>query len=187
MNHLYTNAMLDLETLSTRPDAVIAEIGVVLFDITSGHIGPSWTAAVNLDSAVRMGGHIEPQTILWWMQQAEAPRMRIARGGGLPIKIVLEELAKWLNENTVEPEIWSNGANFDGVILRQAYERTDIECPWAWWNERCYRTVAKLHPELTIQRTGTAHVALDDAIDQARHLITILNPAGQQARGNHAQ
>lgn len=172
---IYTHAMLDLETLGTSPDAAIAEIGVVLFDLARGALGPTWTVAINLDSAIRTGGRMDPDTVLWWMQQEEAPRMRIARGGGLPIETALEELAKWLNENTVEPEIWSNGANFDAVILRQAYERTRIECPWDWWNERCYRTVAKLHPETPIERTGTKHVALDDAIDQARHLIQILS------------
>lgn len=172
---IYTHAMLDLETLSTQPDAVIADIGVVLFDIAAGHIGPTWTAAVNLDSAVRTGGHLEPETIMWWMQQDEAPRMRIARGGGLPIETALEELANWLNQNTVEPELWSNGANFDGVILRQAYQRTGIECPWDWRNERCYRTVAKLHPEIRLERIGEKHVALDDAISQAQHLIQILS------------
>lgn len=172
---IYTHAMLDLETLSTSPDAAIADIGVVLFDVASSTLGPTWTAAINLDSAVRTGGRMDTDTVMWWMQQDKEPRMRIARGGGLPIETALEELATWLEQRTVEPEIWSNGANFDGVILRQAYERVGIECPWAWWNERCYRTVAKLYPEIQIERRGTKHIALDDAIDQARHLVKILS------------
>lgn len=47
-----------------------------------------------------------------------------------------------------------------------------LEQPWAFWNDRCYRTL-KARSELKIARTGTHHNALDDAKSQALHLITI--------------
>lgn len=176
MNKIYSNVMLGLETMAVSPDAAIVDIGLVLFDISSGTIGPTWTAAINLESAVAAGGRLDADTVLWWMQQEKAARMRIARGGGLFCAVALRELAGWMDQHTHDAQVWSNGANFDGVILRQAYARTGLTCPWNWRNERCYRTVAKLHPHIPIERTGTQHIALDDALDQARHLIKMLAP-----------
>ena len=42
-------------------------------------------------------------------------------------------------ENTVG--VWGNGATFDCTILRNTYQRHNIECPWAFWAERDLRTI----------------------------------------------
>lgn len=51
----------------------------------------------------------------------------------------------------------------------------DLELPWKFWNDRCYRTVSAGFPRR--QQTGTHHNALDDAISQTKHLLAYL-PAG---------
>lgn len=82
-----------------------------------------------------------------------------------------------------ETRVWGNGAAFDNVILRRAYERTSREsmkAPWPHWNDRCYRTIKGLYGhQVKIERTGTHHHALDDAASQARHLIRMLNPSAR--------
>lgn len=84
--------------------------------------------------------------------------------------------------HTHDAEVWGNGASFDNVILRGAYARNSTPAPWAWWNDRCYRTIKALHREVPMERLGTHHNALDDAISQALHLIRMLNPdAGKHA------
>jgi len=49
-----------------------------------------------------------------------------------------------------------------------------MERPWYFWNDRCYRTMKSLYPQIPMERDGVHHNALDDAISQARHLMAIL-------------
>ncbi len=47
--------MIDIETVSTRPDAAIMAIGACKFAISSGEIGETFYCAVDLDSCFRLG------------------------------------------------------------------------------------------------------------------------------------
>lgn len=76
--------------------------------------------------------------------------------------------------------IWGNGADFDNVILASVYKRIGMEQPWLYRNNRCYRTLKALHPEIPIERVGTHHNAVDDAESQARHLLAIMRSINQQ-------
>src|SRR5690606_26070543 len=59
--------MLDLETLSSAPDAAITQIAAVVFNLDTGEIGPDF------DVLVKSGpGRVERSTALWWMQQKGA-------------------------------------------------------------------------------------------------------------------
>ena len=66
--------------------------------------------------------------------------------------------------------VWGNGATFDNVILSNAYKAAGMEQPWKFWDDRCYRTVKGLLPDIKIERLGTHHNAVYDAMSQARHL-----------------
>lgn len=92
--------------------------------------------------------------------------------GDKPILISLQAFKDWLPPKS-DPLIWGNGASFDNVILANAYRAASIQQPWAYWNDRCYRTLKKRYLDIALRRQGTHHNALDDAISQAEHLITI--------------
>lgn len=177
MSLIYTNAMLDLETMGNSPDAAIVAIGAVAFDLEAGELGSTWYNRISLESAVQAGGVIDASTVLWWLQQSEEARQEIARPGGMHINEALRRFAGWLAETT-EPDVvmWGNGASFDNVILRSAYQRAGQAAPWSWWNDRCYRTVKAMHRDVPIERIGTHHNALSDATSQAAHLIKMLAP-----------
>lgn len=70
--------------------------------------------------------------------------------------------------------LWGNGSDFDNVILASAYRSCNLEVPWKFWNNRCYRTVKALRPDIKIHRSGTYHNALDDAVSQAEHLMRMI-------------
>ncbi len=72
-------------------------------------------------------------------------------------------------------EMWSNGADFDNVVLRNAYEAIELECPWGFRSSRCFRTLKMLgvDPGENISRV-TEHNALDDAKVQAYYAIAYL-------------
>jgi exodeoxyribonuclease VIII len=170
MNHV----MLDLETLGSGPNAAIIAIGAVRFDPDLQCIGETFYRVIDLESATQAGGQIDASTALWWLKQTDAARAAISQPG-VPIAEALNDFAGWLNASKDGPLIWGNGAAFDNVILASAYKRLHNKNPWPHWNDRCYRTLKNLRPEIKLERIGTDHHALDDAMNQARHAITILN------------
>lgn len=172
---IYSNVMLDLEAMGNGPNAAIVAIGAIAFDIESGELGPAYYNRVSLESAVEGGGVMDTSTVTWWLQQGDEARQEIARPGGMHINEALQSFATWLAEST-EPDVavWGNGASFDNVILRGAYQRAMRAVPWKWWNDRCYRTIKAQHRDVPFERLGTHHNALSDATSQAMHLINML-------------
>lgn len=171
------HVMLDLETMGKRPDAAIVAIGAVKFDPDAMVIGDTFYRVVDLESAVRDGGRIDPATLLWWLKQGEQARSAITHAGHAhPIQQALFELSILLcpQKGNEDVYVWGNGADFDNIILAEAYRRSSMAVPWPYWNNRCYRTLKGICPEIKIERSGTHHNALDDAHSQAEHLLRIL-------------
>lgn len=174
--------MLDLETMGNGPDAAIVAIGAVAFDIEASIVSlHSFYVRVDLESAVRCGGVMDPSTVEWWLREpSEAAREEITRQHPprYHIDSALDLFSEWLGDtaNGAKTHVWGNGAAFDNVILRRAYERNDKDVPWLHWNDRCYRTIKGLYGhDLKIERTGTHHHAMADAEAQAVHLLRMLD------------
>lgn len=163
--------MLDLETLGTKPGSVILSIGAVKFN--RKEVLPGWFHFHVSPADSRYHGlQIEGDTVLWWLTQSDEARKAITESKKYSLPYVLNEFTKWLEHDCLE--IWGNGANFDNALLSAAYDACGLERPWKFWNDRCYRTVKALHPDLPLaKRTGTHHNAVDDARSQAEHLITL--------------
>lgn len=168
------NVMLDLEAMGRSPDAAITAIGAVAFDPVAGLVGDKFYCIVDLISAVDAGGKIDAATVIWWLKQSDAARAEICREG-ISIKRALTEFRDWLRTLAERDEIrvWGNGVAFDNVILAGAYHRSDIRLPWHPKNDRDYRTLRALRPDIELARVGTHHNAVDDAESQAQHLIDI--------------
>lgn len=174
-----THVMLDLETMGNGPDAAIVAIGAVAFDTHEQRIHDSYYSVVSLATSVREGGLIDASTVIWWMDQADEARHAITRGMAVDIIDALTNFTDWFDGLALDPEtvpVWGNGAGFDNVILRRAYERAGHETPWSHWQDRCYRTAVKMmDPQRQLlSRSGTHHNALDDARTQAEHLLAML-------------
>lgn len=170
------DVMLDLETAGTRPDAPIIAIGAVTFDMKNGVLGERFYITVDLASCVQQGARIDPSTFMWWLQQSDKARQGVVGGMQMHISEACVAFKDWLYEhsapqNAVKP--WGNSSSFDCTILKEHYFRAGLEAPWAFWNERCFRTLAAMYPNIERKHTGTVHNALDDAISQAEHLILI--------------
>lgn len=166
--------MLDLETMGSGPNAAIVAIGAIEMDLERHLLGERFYAVVDLASSIAAGGVMDPSTVLWWMRQSDDARQALLEDGE-PIETVLQLLADWLGESAPPEEIriWGNGAAFDNVILAEAYRRLDMEVPWKFWHDRCYRTLKAQHPGVPAPNTGTKHNAIDDAERQALHLLAI--------------
>ena len=168
----YENVMIDLETMGTNNNAAIIAIGAVTFDF-EGNIGPTFYETIDLASSVENGGVMDASTVLWWMKQSGDARKEFEREGLLEY-VVLEHFQEFLAQFGSDVKVWGNGASFDNVILANAYTRWVMDKPWQYYNDRCYRTMKGLHPEIMMEREGTHHNALADAISQAKHLQRIM-------------
>lgn len=166
-----THIMLDLETLGTKPGSVIVSIGAVKFN--NYEITSSFYERIDPESCVAVGLKIDIPTVMWWLQQENAARLEITKPGKNLCE-VLNSFAVWVGCDEVE--VWGNGAAFDNVLLSNAYTSAGVKCPWNFWNDRCYRTIKNMHPEVPMRTLiGTHHNALDDAKTQTLHLMDILN------------
>jgi hypothetical protein len=103
VTHPNTHVMLDLETLSTAKDAAILQIAARVFDPEDGVCGPEFNAFIR-----HPGGHVDVDTVLWWMQQAQAGHLAKACSSAAFSELdTLKGFANWLSEvnpsGAVEP------------------------------------------------------------------------------------
>jgi exodeoxyribonuclease VIII len=162
--------MLDLETLGTAYNSVIIAIGAVKFDPSTMKITDTFYRVVDRQSCVDFGMEIDQNTVDWWAKQSTEARAAFNEPG-ITIVQALEEFKHFANKDSV---IWGCGSDFDNVLLTNAYNKTNIEQPWKYYNNRCYRTMKNMVPSVKIKRSGTHHNAIDDAASQAHHLMKIL-------------
>ena len=165
------HVMLDLETMGNGANSAIIAIGAVAFDDMG--INSRFYEQVSLASCVGIGLECDASTIMWWMQQSDEARSAF-RGNDKAghIRGVLAQFAKWFVD-VGGAEVWGNGAAFDNAILSNAYRKSGTVQPWKFWNDKCYRTIKGLYPDVSLERVGTHHNALDDAESQAKHLCKI--------------
>lgn len=174
---MYSDVMIDLETMSSRPNAAIAAIGAVAFDMKNLSLGETFYTTIDLESCEKVGLDFSASTISWWMKQSEQARRDVLGGHQSDLSMALANFSSWLCECCVPPKslkVWGNGANFDPVIMESAYAACDEPVPWMFWGVRCFRTLKGLYPHIEPDdRQGTHHNALDDAIHQAEHIFKI--------------
>lgn len=169
--------MIDLETMGTAPGSAIVAVGAVAFDAEKIH--DTFYQTSSLESAMAYGLTLDPDTVMWWMQQSDAARAEISTPMAYSLGSVLETLCDWMRLPTDGVSgVWGNGATFDNVLIRVAMEKVGARPPWKFWQDKCYRTVKGAHPEIDIVKEGTAHKAIDDALSQAKHLMVINKAAG---------
>lgn len=166
--------MIDLETRGFKPGCAILSIGAVSF---GSLLGKEFYRVVNTASCHEAGLTDDESTMIWWKKQSKEAAKVVAQSeaGGLPLEEALAELEAFLGGFGIKQvKVWGNGSDFDNAILACAYGAVKKPQPWPFWNNRCYRTLKGLYPQVKLQkRTGTYHNALDDAKTQAEHLIRI--------------
>lgn len=174
---MWVDLMIDLETMGLPPDGAVVSIGACFFDLEKREIGPTFKRNINLATAVREGGTINPGTVMWWLGQSQAARDSI-RFSGEDIRTTLTDLAALIEEHSRVQDVrpWGNSAAFDLMLLHTAYMRMGMSTPWSPFRERCFRTVRNMYPSIeynTDDKGEGAHNALEDAIFQAKHLFKI--------------
>lgn len=166
-NHL----MLDIETLDTKPTAIVLSIGAIIFDPNSSELSDRMYAVLNQHDQ-RMKNRTESlETLAWWRGQSDEAKA-VLSGSRDPTYDTLLLLADWIKAHEITA-VWGNGVGFDNVIVRDLFNCFEIKSPWPFYLDRCYRTIkaiGKANNIAEVPFVGTKHNALDDAINQAVNL-----------------
>ncbi|MGV1019316.1 3'-5' exonuclease [Empedobacter falsenii] len=162
--------MIDIETLSTEFDAVILSIAAVRFDMSTGQ-RDSADLHIRIDkqSCVDVGLKIDPDTVDWWLNQEDKARQEFLKNDDRSaLKEALKRLSIFINK---DDKVWSNGATFDLVIIRNAYKACKMDLPWEFYNERDVRTLSDLIPTIKENEpfVGTKHNPLFDCLHQIKY------------------
>lgn len=170
----YTDLMLDIETLGTRPDAAIVQAAARVFNL-DGTKGPH----INLMIEPSEQASFSMSTISWWCTHEDVAAARpvvfdprAARMTERTACVVLEEfIDEYADHKYVR--IWGNGANFDPVILESMFHRNNMTPSWKFWNIRCLRTLRASFPEVPRSEPTIAHDALSDVDAQIDSVVVI--------------
>ena len=172
--------MLDLETLSTRPDATILTFGACKFNpYAQEEITQGIYFRINVDEQITLGRHVDDNTIEWWGKQAEDV---YAEAFDPNDRISLEQFTQELNRFIVGVDnIWAQGPVFDIAILENIYRQYGWPTPWPFWQISDSRTLFKTHGDPR-KKDELLHNALADCVSQAEAVQQIYNKLGLEKR-----
>lgn len=167
----YPDLMIDLETLSTQPDAVVLQVGWVFFDRYAGErimFERGWY--LDVDEQVNMGRHIDMATVHWWMDQPNYQAQRTAERQSLS-DAMAEMNEIWNSAATSHTQVWAKGVSFDIGIWR-----TLLPEFWSFRNIQCLRTAKLLAADMGVtvhNENSNPHDAVADARSQAKEVQAI--------------
>lgn len=179
------NVMIDLETLSLRPTAVIVSIAAVDID----NLDNQFYTTIKTDDWYDRMLHVDQKTVDWWKNQAKEV-FEETFSGRATLLDALSSLNKFLDNS---PVVWSYPANFDIPILTNSYNYFHTAPPWFYRDVGCYATLRRMFwnsdkpilPEEYAKRRK--HHALDDAIYQAKEMKWLLNNISQKPLSNSTE
>lgn len=170
----YNAVMVDLETMSTQNNASIISIGAVKFwtnvmqdEFTEDQL---FYQTVSLKSCQKLGLDIDANTIEWWLQQSKEAQMALFDLRKKDLHSALSAFAGWFPKDA---SLFGNGATFDNIILRNAFNACKVQYPVSYRQDMCYRTIARMSNVIVEKMEGVKHNALDDAIRQTKHIMAI--------------
>lgn len=166
MQHL----MIDIETLSTKPNGIILSIGAVLFDETG--LGKEFYQNIDLESSMKAGFEIDAGTVYFWLKQSSEAGA-VLDNEKLNFVDSVYNLTDFICDNCDidKVKVWGNSPSFDLVMLKNYYAATSKnKAPWKFYNKRDFRTAVDIYKCKRVKPT-VAHNALDDAKAQAQTLI----------------
>lgn len=169
------NIMVDIETLGTDLDAVIASIGAVAF--TRNSIRDKFKRNINFDQKWRS---FSASTLEWWFHQNELALKALFDPKPVDLDHALRDFILFVKKSKPQT-IWANGITFDIPILRSAIHQCGRDVPWKYSKEMCLRPIRFIGNEIDLnyrefkKASGLIlHDSLSDAIIQAEYLMAVV-------------
>jgi hypothetical protein len=173
---VYSELMIDLETLGQNENCVILSIGATFFDINKKEIGAAFYMPISIEEQMEKRV-ISPSTLKWWMGQSNAAK-KVFSEQGQSLVDALENFEYWIKQHSKIKtlNVWGNGSTFDISIIEHAFRQYGYKIPWQYWNVMDLRTFKRfMAGGNAVVKKGTNHNALDDAISQAEYVIEHAN------------
>ena len=162
--------MIDIETLGTEDDCVIASIGVIIFNRshTPGTYIREYEVMIDLESQPNRS--IDAGTVLWWMTDSmeDARKAVLLSKNRVRLGLALRELDVLVKDYAVK-DAWACSPSFDMKKLQSAYKQHNQPFPVPFWNWRDVRTLEDFFYGTNTRKKGKenwleglAHTAIDD-------------------------
>lgn len=162
--------MIDVETLSTLPNAAILQIAAVKFKFKSDDI-EIFCKNILIESSIQHGLAVDKDTIAWWKTKP-LNVIKSVTSNAIPIDDAITNFIDFIGPNASTIAFWANGMNMDFPIIESTCRALGIKTPWRYYNLRDARTVYaicnldwKNYP-----RIGSYHNGLDDCLTQVKAL-----------------
>jgi len=170
--------MLDIETLGTRPNAVILTIGAIKFSPYNMELP---TKAIYLrpdvEAQVALGRNIDEDTVRWWETQEETVREEALSEDN---RDTLDYCADEINRFFVGTDkFWAQGPAFDYIILEDWFRSIVRPTPWQYWQVMDSRTLFGVHGDPRIKNKEGLHNALEDCVSQAQGVQQVYKEIGK--------
>lgn len=150
--------MLDLETLDTKPSAVVLSIGAVVWDTykkTSTSSELAWEPvaqfyqALDIQSQLSEGRTVSESTLLWWMQQDSVAQAEAFSTDREAVAQVLHDFNLFAAdysgvEGPNDPGVtrfWASPNTFDFPIWDSLAGDFNMDTPWTYRQKYDVRTV----------------------------------------------
>ena len=171
------HGMIDLETLSTNPNATILTVGGVKFDpYTVAEPSQGMYFRVDVGSQTEMGRDVMQETVNWWSKQ---PKEISDEAFSDDNRASLDDMIKKINKFSVGVDVfWCQGPLFDYAILQDIYKQLGYPVPWQYWQIRDSRTLFSLVPKDPDEKRTGLHNALEDCYFQAKKVQRVYKQLG---------
>jgi hypothetical protein len=175
--------MIDLETLSLKPNTIVLSAGLVRFPTTGVYSSVDEFKAMcqmiyfefDIAKQEEQGRIFEMGTMLWWMQQTQAHFPIKGTASVLDLKLALSALWAQNTADKICQAVWSHGVDFDIAIVENWLNHI---VPWTYRERMDTRTLYKLFG-VTSAMLANNHHALADAVNQAWYVFRCLNAIDQ--------
>jgi DNA polymerase III epsilon subunit-like protein len=182
MENTKFEVMIDIETLSTKPNAQILSIAAIKFnrddrkkEMQELKDLETFYVVIDQKSCENLGMDIDKDTVNWWKRQSKEAQDAVFSEKVTKISIfeALKQFSKFIKGASY---IWAQGINFDCVILEHAFRVTEIPCTWKFWILRDTRTFFDVaNVNLKNFSNEKKHDALYDCHAQLRALYEAFN------------
>lgn len=139
--------VLDLETLSTAPDAVISQIAMIAFDGITGEQLGTLNCFPQLEEQIQAGRSISEDTLLFWFSQDKSV-IDSVYGEAVVYRSTLAEVSKMIQDFFAffkDPRaIWQH-STFDIPILGSYIQSNSTQMPWHYHVPKDIQTLEYLY------------------------------------------
>lgn len=166
--------MIDIETSGNKPGCKVLSLGAFGFDKNGNQV--EFYRRFDTKSQIAQGLEDDVGTMMWWNRQGKEAFEEAFGGDTDPIQGIAD-FKQWVMQNFKTGKFdkfkaWSRGIDFDFPILNRFFAAFGFNgCPWQFWQQYDYRTVANLFPVIkSAEGNELKHSALEDAKAQMRGL-----------------